>query len=335
MTVARAQSAQPHLSVMLAEVLTTLAPQAGEVFVDGTFGNGGYTRGILDAAPCAVWATDRDPSTQARGDALAAAYPGRFTLVRGCFGDMDRLLAERGVTQVNGVALDLGVSSMQLDQAERGFSFQKDGPLDMRMGADGPTAADLVNTLDEGDLADVLYLYGEERHSRRIARAIVERRTETPFARTADLANLVRSVMRKGKDGIDPATRTFQGLRIKVNDELGELERGLRAAERLLAPGGRLAVVSFHSLEDRVVKAFLRRRCGESEGVSRHMPFSGASTDPAPTFEPLSRRALKPGTEETRTNPRARSARLRSALRTAAPAWPEGRDDVSGKGGAR
>jgi 16S rRNA (cytosine1402-N4)-methyltransferase len=308
---------------MLAEVLSALSPKAGEVHLDGTFGNGGYSQGILDAADCLVWATDRDPSARVRGAEMETANPGRFNLLSGCFGDMDRLLADRGVTQVDGIALDLGVSSMQLDQAERGFSFQKDGPLDMRMGREGPTAADLVNTLEEGELANVIYLYGEERHSRRIARAIVERRAETPFTRTGDFASVVRSVMRKGKDGIDPATRTFQGLRIKVNDELGELERGLRAAERLLAPNGRLVVVSFHSLEDRVVKAFLRRRCGESEGVSRHMPSPAANQDPEATFTALSRRAIKPSAEETRINPRSRSARLRAAVRTAAPAWPD------------
>ncbi|MCF8479529.1 MAG: 16S rRNA (cytosine(1402)-N(4))-methyltransferase RsmH [Rhodospirillum sp.] len=323
---------RPHLPVMLAEVLTALSPKAGEVHLDGTFGNGGYSQGLLDAAACTVWATDRDPSARPRGDEMEAANPGRFTLVSGCFGDMDRLLADRGVSQVDGIALDLGVSSMQLDHAERGFSFQKDGPLDMRMGREGLTAADLVNSLDEGDLADVIYLYGEERHSRRIARALVERRAETPFTRTGDLADVVRSVMRKGKDGIDPATRTFQALRIKVNDELGELERGLRAAERLLAPGGRLVVVSFHSLEDRVVKAFLRRRCGESEGISRHMPAPTAIRDPAPTFQALSRRTTKPGAEETRANPRARSARLRAAARTDAAAWPEHDEQ---KGGSR
>jgi len=235
---------------------------------------------------------------------------------------MNELLRARGVERVDGIALDLGVSSMQLDQPERGFSFRFDGPLDMRMGAHGPTAADLVNTLDEGALADVLFHLGEERFARRVAHALVERRTEAPFTRTGDLADAVRAVVRKSGDGIDPATRTFQALRVAVNDELGELARGLIGAEHLLAPAGRLVVVAFQSLEDRLVKTFLRGRCGERAGISRHMPEDPGASGPGPSFQAVSRRASLPTPEETARNPRARSARLRVAERTAAPSWP-------------
>jgi 16S rRNA (cytosine1402-N4)-methyltransferase len=234
---------------------------------------------------------------------------------------MERLLTARGMTQIDGVALDIGLSSPQIDEPARGFSFRHDGPLDMRMGADGPSAADIVNTADEATLADIIERYGEERFARRIARAIVAARSEQPITRTLQLAEIVRGVVRRAPDGIDPATRTFQALRIYVNDEIGELRRGLAAAERLLAPGGRLAVVSFHSLEDREVKAFLRRRSGGEGGVSRHMPVQTGAR--APSFALLTRRAVRPGEAEIESNPRARSARLRAAERTAAPAWME------------
>ncbi|MFM2045593.1 MAG: S-adenosyl-methyltransferase MraW [Pseudomonadota bacterium] len=312
-----------HIPVLMDEVVAAIAPRDGDVIVDGTFGAGGYTRAFLAAAACTVHGIDRDPAAIARGAAVQAEFPGRLHLVPGCFGDMHVLLAARGVARVDGVALDLGVSSPQIDTPERGFSFRFDGPLDMRMGQDGPTAADVVNTAEESDLADILWRFGEERHSRRVARAIVARRQQQPFARTGDLADVIRSVVPKSKDGIDPATRSFQGLRIHVNDELGELERGLAAAERLLAPGGRLAVVSFHSLEDRVVKDFLRRRSGSMPAPSRHLP-GPATAGPAPTFRLLSRAGIAPGGEEARRNPRARSSRLRSAVRTDAPAWSEG-----------
>ncbi|ABC21759.1 16S rRNA (cytosine(1402)-N(4))-methyltransferase RsmH [Rhodospirillum rubrum] len=313
----------PHFPVMLDEVLSALEPHADGLYVDGTFGNGGYSRGLLERADCRVIAIDRDPAARVRGAALEAEFPGRFTLLSGCFGDMEQLLAAEGISRIDGVALDLGVSSMQLDQAERGFSFQKDGPLDMRMGQQGQTAADLVNTLDEDRLADILYHYGEERKSRWVAHAIVERRAETPFSRTADLATVIRGVVRKSRDGIDPATRSFQALRIVVNDELGELERALGASERLLRAGGRLVVVAFHSLEDRIVKAFVRQRCGESEGVSRHLPqaSNAGAGNPPPSFQAVSRRAVKPLDAETRVNPRSRSARLRAVERTEFPAW--------------
>ncbi|GAA0599050.1 16S rRNA (cytosine(1402)-N(4))-methyltransferase RsmH [Caenispirillum bisanense] len=312
----------PHVPVLLAEVIDGLRPRDGGVYVDGTFGAGGYTRAILDAAPgCTVVAIDRDPEAQPRAEALAQAYPGRFRLLAGRFGDMATLLPDHGITApVDGVALDIGVSSMQIDEAERGFSFAKDGPLDMRMEKAGRSAADVVNEADEAELADIIHFYGEERYARRVARAIVEARAEKPFERTLELAEVVRRVVRKGKDGIDPATRTFQGLRIAVNDELGELERGLAGAEALLAPGGRLAVVTFHSLEDRVVKRFMRERSGRSGGVSRYVPMDIAATGPAPTFTEVTRKAVAPSDQECRANPRARSAKLRVAERTDAPA---------------
>jgi 16S rRNA (cytosine1402-N4)-methyltransferase len=310
-----------HVPVMLTEVLDALAPRDGALYVDGTFGLGGYTRALLETAQCKVCGIDRDPQAIAAGAVLAAQHPGRLELFNGRFGDMERLLTARGVTQVDGVALDIGVSSPQIDEPARGFSFRNDGPLDMRMGTDGPTAADIVNTADEADLADIIERYGEERFARRIARAIVTARTQQPITRTVQLAEIVRGVVRRTADGIDPATRTFQALRIYVNDEIGELQRGLAAAERLLVPGGRLAVVSFHSLEDREVKSFLKRRSGGDESVSRHLPVRASRC--APSFKLLTRRAVRPGDSETESNPRARSARLRAAERTAAPSWME------------
>jgi len=303
--------------------LDTIHPRDGGIYVDGTFGAGGYSRAMLEAAECVVWGIDRDPDAVARARAMEDEFPGRLHVIEGRFGDMFELLGARGVTGVDGVALDLGVSSMQIDQGERGFSFQADGPLDMRMEQAGRSAADLVNALDEAELADIIYHYGEERHSRRVARAIVEARAEEPIVRTGQLADIVRRVVRKSKDGIDPATRTFQGLRIFVNDELGEVDRGLAGAERLLAPGGRLAVVSFHSLEDKRVKAFLNARSGNLPNPSRFVPDSG-ERGPDPTFKLLKKGTIKPGQNECKANPRARSSRLRGAQRTEAPAWPAG-----------
>ncbi|WP_246135491.1 16S rRNA (cytosine(1402)-N(4))-methyltransferase RsmH [Pararhodospirillum oryzae] len=307
---------------MRAEIVAALAVREGGAYVDGTFGAGGYSQAILSAAPCRVWAIDRDPGAIPRARALGARWDDRLALLPGCFGAMDTLLAERGIGLVDGVVLDIGVSSMQIDQPDRGFSFRLDGPLDMRMGDQGPTAADLVNTLDESTLADILFFLGEERAARRVARAVVERRAEAPFTRTAELASVIRSVVRKSADGIDPATRSFQALRIAVNDELGELARGLRAAERVLAPGGRLVVVSFHSLEDRLVKTFLRQRAGHAQGFSRHLPPTAPGQEAEPTFTLVERRALAPSAEEARRNPRARSARLRVAERTHRPCPP-------------
>ena len=308
-----------HAPVMLAEVLRHLAPSDGAVLLDGTFGGGGYSTAMLEAASCTVWAIDRDPEAIARGAAIAARFPGRLQLLQGCFGDMLGLLAQRGVPRLDGVVLDLGVSSFQLDQAERGFSFRADGPLDMRMGPGGTTAEDLVNTLGESELADTLYQLGEERLSRRIAKAIVNARVEAPITTTLQLAEIIRRVAPPPKGdraGIDPATRSFQALRIRVNDELGEISRGLEAAAKLLAPGGRLVVVSFHSLEDRLVKRFMQDASGRTPAPSRHDP-AGLAGRAAPQFALLTKNAERPSDAETRQNPRARSARLRALARLA------------------
>ncbi|MHA1597220.1 MAG: 16S rRNA (cytosine(1402)-N(4))-methyltransferase RsmH [Alphaproteobacteria bacterium] len=316
-------SRTPHTPVLLQQVLDALGPRDGATYVDGTFGAGGYSTAILDSADCRVFGIDRDPTALSGAEDLMARYPGRLRVLGGCYGDMVKLLGEAGVDHVDGIALDLGVSSMQIDNSERGFSFKQDGPLDMRMGSAGSSAADVVNSLDEDELADIIYAYGEERASRRIAAAIVADRVDTPFTRTEQLAGMLRRIVKKSKDGIDPATRTFQALRIYVNDELGELTRGLEAAERLLSPGGRLAVVSFHSLEDRKVKQFLQARSGQAPRASRHLPDAVADADaPTPTFRLLKRGVIKPTDEETRSNPRARSARLRAAERNGSPPWP-------------
>ena len=316
---------EPHVPVMLDQVLDALVPHEGGIYVDGTFGNGGYTRGMLDAADDArVVAIDRDPNAIEAGQVLVDSSSGRLALVTGCFGDMDDLvppvLRAWQAEAPDGIALDLGVSSMQLDQAERGFSFRNDGPLDMRMDAgssDTPSAADVVNTYEPRDLAQIFKVLGEERQAKRIANAIVRRREDEPFTRTADLADLVSRVIGGKPQRIHPATRVFQALRIYVNDELGELARGLIAAEKLLAEGGRLAVVSFHSLEDRVVKRFFASRAGAVSNPSRHMPE--AHSGPAPSFKLLTRKAQEPTEDEINRNPRARSAKLRSVERTGAP----------------
>jgi 16S rRNA (cytosine1402-N4)-methyltransferase len=301
-----------HVPVLLNEVVEALRPTGGERYLDGTFGAGGYTRALLDQADCQVIALDRDPDAIAAGQTLAERYPSRLLLIEGRFGDMAELLEAEGVSEVDGVALDLGVSSMQFDRPERGFSFRASGPLDMRMEKRGPSAADLVNEADEAELADIFWRYGEERRSRRVARAIVERRKEKPIETTGELAEIVRrAVGPSAKDESDPATRVFQALRIAVNDELGELERGLAAAEQVLAPGGRLAVVSFHSLEDRAVKEFVRARSGRTPAPSRHAPPRRAPD--AATLRDLTRRPVVPSDAEVAANPRARSARLRVA----------------------
>ncbi|MBV8060747.1 MAG: 16S rRNA (cytosine(1402)-N(4))-methyltransferase RsmH, partial [Alphaproteobacteria bacterium] len=242
-----------HISVLLREAVEGLAPRHDGIYIDGTFGRGGYARALLEAGVAHVFGIDRDPEAVRAGAALTRDFPCRFTMLQGPFGVMDILLAGTDVAMVDGVTLDLGVSSPQLDDASRGFSFMADGPLDMRMSQSGPTAAEIVNTMDERELADIIYLYGEERHSRRVAHRIVAARADAPITRTTQLAEIIRAAVPRSGDGIDPATRTFQALRIHVNDEMGELHRGLRAAERLLKPKGRLSVVSFHSLEDRVV----------------------------------------------------------------------------------
>jgi 16S rRNA (cytosine1402-N4)-methyltransferase len=309
-------SAAPHIPVLLDEVVAGLAPQAGETHVDGTFGAGGYTR-VLLASGARVIAFDRDPDAIAEGQALVDEADGRLELVPETFSRMADELEARGIDRVDGVTLDIGVSSMQLDRAERGFSFQADGPLDMRMGQAGMSAADFVNEADEAEIADVLFHLGEERQSRRVARAIVAAR---PIARTSELAAVVRRALGyREHDKKDPATRTFQAIRIHVNRELGELEDGLVAAERALKPGGRLAIVSFHSLEDRIVKRFLKERSGATPSGSRHLPDISAGAA-APSFDTVAK-PVRASEAELARNPRSRSATLRVARRTAASAW--------------
>jgi 16S rRNA (cytosine1402-N4)-methyltransferase len=307
----------PHVPVLLDEVIAALAVAPGETHVDGTFGAGGYTRALIEKGAARVYAFDRDPDAIQEGEALAASSGGRLTLVPERFSRMRQALAARNVESVDGVTLDIGVSSMQLDRAERGFSFQGDGPLDMRMAREGESAADFLNHASEEDIADIIYRYGEEPKSRRIARAIVAAR---PLERTGQLADIVRKAlgwhagMKK-----DPATRTFQALRIHLNEELQELEGGLEAAEQVLKPGGRLAVVTFHSLEDRMVKRFLKARSGDLPSGSRHLPQS-ADSAPEPSFEAVAK-PVRAGEAEIKANPRARSATLRVARRTSASAW--------------
>ena len=306
----------PHIPVLLTEVLDALAITPGETHVDATFGNGGYTRAMMEK--CAVvHGFDRDPDAIANGQDLIAASDGKLVLHPHRFADLDSVLQAAGIDAVDGIVYDIGVSSMQLDQAERGFSFQKDGPLDMRMQQEGMSAADFLNEADESEIADIIYLYGEERQSRRIARAIVAAR---PLTRTAELANIVRKALghRPGMPK-DPATRTFQAIRIHINQELDELKQGLEAAEKMLRPGGRLVIVSFHSLEDRIVKQFLRARSGSTGNQSRHVPVT-ADTSPAPTFGKPSK-AIKATKDECVRNPRSRSAILRFAVRTEAAPW--------------
>jgi 16S rRNA (cytosine1402-N4)-methyltransferase len=307
----------PHRPVLLTEVIEALSPRDGAIYVDGTFGAGGYSRAILEAAHCTVFAIDRDPDAVKGAAPLIDRYAGRLHILQGRFGDMFELLGARGVDAVQGVALDLGVSSMQLDRPERGFSFRFEGPLDMRMERAGKSAADLVNELAERPLADLIFTFGEEKKARRIAKAIVAARALAPISTTQHLAEIVRRAIGPAHDRIDPATRTFQALRIAVNDELAEIDRGLGAAERLLAPGGRLAVVSFHSLEDRRVKQFLRDRSGRNPKASRHLPMQQAEAKP--TLRLIAPGGIAPGEDEIKANPRARSARLRVAERTDAP----------------
>jgi len=309
----------PHIPVLLDEVIHALPITPGAEIVDGTFGAGGYSQAIL-ARGARVYAFDRDPDALNEGADLAGRSEGALRLYSACFSNMDDVLMADGVMSVDGVVLDIGVSSMQLDRAERGFSFQKDGPLDMRMGQDGMSAADFVNEAEEADIADIIFRYGEEHRSRRIARSIVAAR---PITTTAQLAAIVRkAVGHKPGAPKDPATRAFQAIRIHVNRELDELTDGLEAAERMLKPGGRLAVVTFHSLEDRIVKQFLRRRSGAEAAGSRHVPMVG-NDGPAPTFDKADK-AVRPSDAELARNPRSRSATLRSATRTHAPAWAIG-----------
>jgi 16S rRNA (cytosine1402-N4)-methyltransferase len=312
-------SEAPHNPVLLDGVVEALQPAPGRLIVDGTFGAGGYSRAFLEAG-ADVLALDRDPAAAAFAEPLSQAYGDRFRWTQARFSEIEASLGRAGHAQCDGVTLDLGVSSMQLDEADRGFSFMRDGPLDMRMGPDSPTAADLVNESEPAELTRIFRVYGEERQARRIAGALVRRRAERPFERTLDLAEAVeRAVGGRRGAPIHPATRVFQALRIAVNEELSELEAGLGAAERVLAVGGQLAVVAFHSLEDRIVKSFLTDRAGRRPSGSRHLPPAAAG--PAPTFTLLFNGARPPSDAEVAANPRARSAKLRAAVRTAAPAW--------------
>ncbi len=302
-------TSRSHIPVLLKEVIDVLDIRPNGIYVDGTFGAGGYTEAILNAAPnVRVFAIDQDETAIAAGQNLVQKYAPRLTLIHGRFGDMADLIDK----SVDGIVLDIGVSSMQIDQPQRGFSFQKDGPLDMRMGQTGQTAADVVNTFKESDLADIFYEYGEEKASRRIARKIVERRVQKKFENTLDLADVIRSCLPRKPGEIDAATRTFQALRIYVNDELGELKRGLQGAKRLLNPNGILAVVSFHSLEDRIVKNFMAQESGHIPNPSKYMPEVQKK---APSFEILTKKPITPSAAELSDNPRARSSRLRAARR--------------------
>lgn len=313
-----------HAPVMLAEMLAALDPKPGEAYLDATFGGGGYARAILAACDCTLTAIDRDPEAIARAASLGEGSGGRFTAIEGRFGDLGAVFGAG--PRFDGIVFDLGVSSFQLDEAERGFSFRFDGPLDMRMGKSGRSAADAVNALSEAALADVIYHLGEEPGARRIARAIAMERKTAAIETTAALAGLVERALggRRGAK-IHPATKTFQALRMLVNDELGELARGLCAAEALLKPGGRIVIVAFHSLEDRLAKAFLAERAGVRDHGSRHVPPGEAAR--AASFALIARRAVPPGPAEIAQNPRARSAKLRWAIRTHDPAWPELAED--------
>jgi 16S rRNA (cytosine1402-N4)-methyltransferase len=303
-----------HRPVLLREVLSSLSPKDGGVYLDGTFGAGGHTRAILQAANCRVIGLDRDQTAIAMGADLVAEMQGRLVLVQERFSNLDEAASNHGFAPLDGVLLDLGISSMQIDEPERGFSFRKDGPLDMRMGGDGPSAADIVNEWPEGDLSRVFAALGEERRARAVARAIVQKRTELPIRRTGELADIIRRVVRGRPDEIDPATRSFQALRLLVNEELQEIAEALLAAERILKPGGRLAVIAFHSLEDRIVKTFFNAR-GRASSPSRHLPDRVKAE---PTFQLISRKPTVPSAEEVRENPRSRSAKLRVAERTGA-----------------
>ena len=314
----RTAAATPqHIPVMLDDVLHALRPQDGGIYVDGTFGAGGYTRAILESADCTVYGIDRDPEAFARAKALQRDFPDRFIPLHGCFGDVADLLADQNIDAVDGFVLDIGVSSIQLSTAARGFSFQHDGPLDMRMSLDGMSAADVVNTADEAELADIIYTYGEERASRRIAKEIVAARAKGDITTTKELADIIHRVLpMHGGMKTDTATKTFQALRIHVNDELGELERAMDAAEDILKTAGRLVVVTFHSLEDWRVKNFFRDKSGHVVGTSRHLPQNPAAAPPV-IFELEKKNGVAPSAAEIARNPRARSARLRMGIRSA------------------
>ncbi|MBI77677.1 MAG: 16S rRNA (cytosine(1402)-N(4))-methyltransferase [Rhodospirillaceae bacterium] len=310
-----------HQPVLLEAVIAALKPNPNAIYIDATFGGGGYSSAILEATNCNVWGIDRDPQACIRGKTISEKYEGRLKVIEGKFGCMQHLLAKHEVKSVDGIMFDLGISSFQIDNPKRGFSFQHDGPLDMRMSLDGPTAEDIVNEIAPKQLSQIIFEYGEERRSRHITRAIVAARSKVRIKRTLELAKIIRGCFPPVKSSfktIDPATRTFQALRIFLNDELGELQRGLSAAEAMLSAGGKLAVVSFHSLEDRIVKRFLRKRSTYNTRGSRHAPEKKNKPNP-PTFIELNKKIIRPDNTETQSNPRARSARLRTAERTKAP----------------
>ena len=305
-----------HHPVMLPQIISALAPKDGDRIIDATFGNGGYSREILNKADCCVAGIDRDPDAILRAEAQMQNFGDKFTILEGSFSEIERLTANTKFNRPDGIVFDLGVCSTQLDEAERGFSFKCDGPLDMRMSKAGESAADIVNSMPEKELADIIFTYGDERASRRIARAISSKREEAPLLRTSELAGIVRSVLPNAKRGkSDPATRTFQALRIYVNNEIGELCDALLASERILQEGGILAVVSFHSLEDRIIKRFFNQRAGYAPQPSRHQPIQ---QNIQPTFRLLPRKPILPEISEIKTNPRARSAKLRVGIRTSA-----------------
>ena len=316
------QTRIPHVPVMLAEVLAALAPANNEIYVDGTFGAGGYTRAILEAANCNVIAIDRDPGAISGGQELVAAFPGRLTLVQSSFSAMKDVLQQHGIERVHGVVLDVGVSSMQIDEAQRGFSFMRDGPLDMRMSQHGPSAADYVNTMEADDLSRLIFIFGDEPKARSIARSIVKARESEPLLTTLDLVKAVEGATgpQRAKDRIHPATRTFQALRIFVNSELDELALALTAAEELLEVGGRLVVVTFHSLEDRIVKRFFTSRGGKLPSPSRHQ--LGPAVETAASFALPFKGHMEATPHEASLNPRARSAKMRAGIRMAAETWP-------------
>ena len=320
-----------HHPVMLPQIISALAPRDGDHIIDATFGNGGYSREILNQANCCVAGIDRDPDAISRAQAQMQDFGEKFTILEGSFSEMERLIANTLFNRPDGIVFDLGVCSTQLDEAERGFSFKSDGPLDMRMSKAGESAADIVNSMPEKELADIIFIYGDERASRRIARAISVKREEAPLLRTSELAQIVRKVLPRAKKGqSDPATRTFQALRIYVNNEIDELCDALLASERILPEGGILAVVSFHSLEDRIIKRFFSQRAGYAAQPSRHQPFQ---PDTEPTFRLLPRKPILPEISEIETNPRARSAKLRVGIRTSAPVEeaPDAREIMMGR----
>lgn len=308
-------SNSPHIPVMLQEQLDLLQPKDNGIYVDGTFGAGGVTQALLKAANCNVWSFDKDPTAITKAEKVKQDFPSHFHISHKAFRFMASELNQNGIEEVDGVTIDLGVSSMQIDEDDRGFSFQSDGPLDMRMSQSGKTAADIINHEEESKIAQILYEYGEERFSRRIARNIVQKRQEKPITRTSELAQIIRNSVPKKNDKIHPATRSFQALRIAVNEELDELKQGLQSAEKILKPDGVITVISFHSLEDKIVKNFFRDRSSQRTNTSRFMPPTQHS-EPL-SFELISKKAIKPSEKEIELNPRSRSARLRAARRLA------------------